>query len=142
MNKNRISPAGPEKEIRQLAEDLDAHRKARQALHPGLTMTGMYNVLAQLRRGEPLGPKEKQIHEQGLVSVLRQLHDELDAAVLAAYGWADLTAALLADPVSFPRARRGGFETRPYEGVATHPKGEGPNCPSCLNPRGLQADVA
>ena len=109
------APAGPEKEIRQLAEDLDAHRKARQALHPGLTMTGMYNVLAQLRRGEPLGPKEKQIHEQGLVSVLRQRHDELDAAVLAAYGWADLTAALLADPVSFPRARRGGFETRPYE---------------------------
>jgi len=59
-------------------------------------MTGMYNVLEQLRRGEPLGPKERQVHEQGLVSVLRQLHDELDAAVLAAYGWADLTGALLA----------------------------------------------
>jgi len=90
-------PAEPLKaHIRQLAEDLDAHRKARQALHPNLTMTGMYNVLEQLRRGEPLGPKERQVHEQGLVSVLRQLHDELDAAVLAAYGWADLTAALLA----------------------------------------------
>jgi hypothetical protein len=91
------APAGPEKGlIRQLAEALDAHRKARQALHPNLTMTGMYNVLEQLRRGEPLGAKDRQVHEQGLVSVLRQLHDELDAAVLAAYGWADLTAALLA----------------------------------------------
>lgn len=30
------------------------------------------------------------MHEQGLVSVLRTLHDELDAAVLQAYGWADL----------------------------------------------------
>ncbi|MBK8639039.1 MAG: class I SAM-dependent DNA methyltransferase [Chromatiaceae bacterium] len=81
--------------IRQLAEDLDAHRKARQALHPGLTMTGMYNVLDMLRRGEPLSPKDKIIHEQGLVSVLRQLHDELDAAVLAAYGWEDLIPALV-----------------------------------------------
>ena len=32
------------------------------------------------------------MHEQGLVSVLKQLHDELDAAVAAAYGWpADLS---------------------------------------------------
>ena len=32
------------------------------------------------------------IHEQGLVSVLRQIHDELDTAVADAYGWpVDLT---------------------------------------------------
>ncbi len=66
---------------------LDAHRKARQAAHPALTMTGMYNVLAKLRAGDPLTPKDQEIHAQGLVSVLRQLHDELDAAVFAAYGW-------------------------------------------------------
>ena len=30
---------------------------------------------------------EQQIHEQGLVSVLRQIHDDLDAAVFDAYGW-------------------------------------------------------
>ena len=47
----------------------------------------MYNVLAKLRAGEPLSKAEKIIHEQGLVSVLRQLHDELDAAVFDAYGW-------------------------------------------------------
>lgn len=50
-------------------------------------MTGMYNVLEKLRAGEELSDKEKLIHEQGLVSVLRQIHDDLDQAVFAAYGW-------------------------------------------------------
>jgi hypothetical protein len=50
----------------------------------------MYNVLEKLRSGEPLSAKDKQIHDQGLVTVLRQLHDELDQAVLEAYGWGDL----------------------------------------------------
>lgn len=80
--------------IRSLAEQLDAHRKAQQAAHPELTLTGMYNVLDKLRRGEPLSPKDKLVHGQGLVSVLKSLHDELDAAVLAAYGWSDLQTAL------------------------------------------------
>lgn len=80
--------------IAALAEQLDAHRKRQQAAHPGLTLTGMYNVLEALRSGTALSAKEKLIHEQGLVSVLRQLHDELDAAVLAAYGWSDLLADL------------------------------------------------
>ena len=56
----------------------------------GLTLTGLYNVLEKLRLGEPLNAKEKAQHEQGLVSVLRSLHDDLDAAVLQAYGWSDL----------------------------------------------------
>jgi hypothetical protein len=47
----------------------------------------MYNVLEKLRRGEPLTDRERVTHEQGLVSVLRQIHDELDAAVFDAYGW-------------------------------------------------------
>ncbi|HLE84491.1 MAG TPA: class I SAM-dependent DNA methyltransferase, partial [Thermoanaerobaculia bacterium] len=76
--------------IRALAEDVDAHRKRQQAAHTGLTLTGMYNVLEKLKSGEPLTPKEREIHEQGLVSILKQLHDELDLAVLEAYGWGDL----------------------------------------------------
>jgi hypothetical protein len=83
--------------IADLAEQLDAHRKRQQAQHAALTLTGIYNVLAKIRAGEPLTVKDKATHEQGLVSVLRTLHDELDAAVLAAYGWADLQAPL-ADP--------------------------------------------
>jgi hypothetical protein len=84
--------------IRDLAEQLDAHRKRQQALYPDLTLTGIYNVLEKLRREEPLTAKEKSIHEQGLVSVLRQLHDELDTAVFDAYGWDDLAPQLVGKP--------------------------------------------
>ena len=73
--------------IRELGEALDAHRKRQQAGHPGLTLTNMYNVLAKLRSGEALTAKEKVIHEHGLCSVLRQIHDDLDAAVFDTYGW-------------------------------------------------------
>ncbi|PKP67252.1 MAG: hypothetical protein CVT83_08705 [Alphaproteobacteria bacterium HGW-Alphaproteobacteria-5] len=84
--------------LRELGERLDAFRKERQAEHPDLTMTGMYNVLERLRELEanpdapPLTDKERVIHEKGLVSVLKQIHDEIDAATFDAYGWPrDLT---------------------------------------------------
>ncbi len=84
--------------IRDLGEQLDAHRKRQQAAHPDLTLTGLYNVVEKLRRAEALTAKERQIHDDGLAAVLKQLHDELDAAVLAAYGWSDLaTTVPLAD---------------------------------------------
>ena len=73
--------------ISDLGEALDAHRKAQQAAHPGLTITGMYNVLEKLRSGEALTVKEKKIHDDGLVSVLKKIHDDLDAVVFDAYGW-------------------------------------------------------
>jgi hypothetical protein len=73
--------------IRALGEELDAHRKRVQAQHPGLSLTAMYNVLEALRAGRALSAKETATHDAGLVSVLRQLHDELDAAVATAYGW-------------------------------------------------------
>ena len=83
--------------IRNLAEQLDAHRKARQAAHESVTLTGLYNVLDKLRRDQPLTAADKTLHEQGLVSVLRTLHDELDIAVLEAYGWSDLGPVPWAD---------------------------------------------
>ena len=73
-------------QIAELAEQIDAHRKRQQVAHPGLTLTGMYNVLEALKAGRELTAKEKTIHTQGLVGVLKELHDELDAAVLQAYG--------------------------------------------------------
>ena len=85
-------------QIRDLAEQLDTRRKHRQQLHPKLTLTGMYNVLEKLRLGEELTDADKLIHEQGLVTVIGELHDELDAAVLDAYGWADLAPALVGKP--------------------------------------------
>jgi len=93
-------------EIGRIAEALDAHRKSRIEAHPELTMTGLYNVLEKIKvaaassrspeetqrqdaaaTGSILTAKEKKIYELGLVGVLRELHDELDAAVFAAYGW-------------------------------------------------------
>ncbi len=136
-----------------MAEEIDAHRKrvlgARHSVvasnqnhgkdvpidtattecrAPGLTLTGLYNVLEELRAHDPRSgdwpsltipnrasgkneasgsatdaddvptaianrrslemiPKERDIHDRGLVSLLKQLHDDLDAAVSAAYGW-------------------------------------------------------
>ncbi|MDY7091568.1 MAG: type IIL restriction-modification enzyme MmeI [Acidobacteriota bacterium] len=84
--------------LRELGNRTLEHRSERLALYPNLTMTGLYNVLEKLRAGEELTPKEKKIHEQGLVSVLAQIHDELDAAVLEAYGWSDLAPALVGKP--------------------------------------------
>ena len=52
-----------------------------------LTLTGLYNVLEKLRAGEALTEKEQDIHERGLVSVMKHLHDQIDAAVFDAYGW-------------------------------------------------------
>ncbi len=84
--------------IRALAERLDAHRKRQQAQHSELTMTGMYNVLEKQRAGETLTAKEQVINSLGLVSLLRELHDDLDRAVFAAYGWDDLAAQLVGLP--------------------------------------------
>jgi hypothetical protein len=83
--------------IRALAEELDAHRKRAQAKH-GLGLTDIYNVLEKVRSapGTPTSPsasvpplttKDRAIHDAALVSTLRQLHDDLDAAVADAYGW-------------------------------------------------------
>ena len=55
-------------------------------------------MLEKLRSGEQLTAKEQVIHEQGLVSVLLELHDELDRAVFAAYGWDDLADKLAGLP--------------------------------------------
>ena len=74
-----LSPSQPPPKRRKsrsaaIAEQLDAHRKQRQAQHPTLTITDMYNVLEKLRSGKALNAKEQKTHEQGLVSILLQLH--------------------------------------------------------------------
>ncbi len=47
----------------------------------------MYNLLEQLRQGQPLDDKDKAFNQKALVSTLQQIHDELDSAVFAAYDW-------------------------------------------------------
>lgn len=73
--------------LTQLGESLDAHRKRQQAAHPKLTLTQMYNVLEKLRAGETIEGKDKEIYDQGLISILCDLHDQIDNAVADAYGW-------------------------------------------------------
>jgi hypothetical protein len=76
--------------IRELGERLDSHRKRVQAQHPEITITGMYNLLEKLRKGETFTDKDREYNNKALVSTLKQIHDELDTAVLKAYGWEDL----------------------------------------------------
>ena len=76
--------------IRRIAEDLDAHRKRVLADHPHRTLTSLYNVLEKRRAGTApadLPPPDRRIFDDGLVLILKDLHDRLDTAVAAAYGW-------------------------------------------------------
>ncbi len=81
--------------------------------HDFLTMTDLYNVVERLRELEsgydvpPLDEKEKRIHEAGLVSVLKEVHDEIDTVVFEAYSWTDLAPALVGKP--------GGTIPSPYK---------------------------
>ena len=98
-------PEAQEVAIGAIAEELDAHRKRVLAEHPHLTLTGLYNVLEKLRAGtDPtaLSSEDRRIFDDGLVLILKELHDSLDAAVADAYGWAadlsdnDILARLVA----------------------------------------------
>ncbi|MFM8295084.1 MAG: class I SAM-dependent DNA methyltransferase, partial [Microcystaceae cyanobacterium] len=74
-------------QIRDLGERLDNHRKTVQANHPDITLTGMYNLLEKMRKGEPFSEPDQAYNNRALVSILKQIHDELDTAVFTAYGW-------------------------------------------------------
>jgi hypothetical protein len=79
-----------QREIKTRAERLDSHRKLQRAEHPNLLLTEMYNVLEQVRAGvkpDALTVDERQIFDDGLILILKELHDRLDAAVADAYGW-------------------------------------------------------
>jgi len=87
-------------EITALADELDGLRKSRLAAHPHLTLTILYNVLAAIRAGQPLSDADQDMLQAGQVELLRHLHDRLDVAVAAAYGWpADLSALAIVEHV-------------------------------------------
>ncbi|WP_066769911.1 class I SAM-dependent DNA methyltransferase [Sphingobium sp. CCH11-B1] len=73
--------------IRAESEALDALRKQVLAEHEDLTLTKLYNVLEALREGRALTEAERDIHDCGLVTLLRQHHDIINALVAEAYGW-------------------------------------------------------
>lgn len=83
-----------------LGERLDAHRKRVMEQHDHLTMTGMYNVLERVREryagiGEELTDSERDVYDAAQIAILMEIHDDIDRAVLEAYGWSDLAPALI-----------------------------------------------
>lgn len=80
-------PEALKERIRAEAEALDALRKRVLAEHDDLTLTGLYNVLEALREGRALSAAEREVHDRGLVTLIRQHHDAIDALVAQAYGW-------------------------------------------------------
>jgi len=75
--------------VRAEAEALDALRKRVLANHADLTLTKLYNVLEAIRAARPLTVSERDIHDRGLVTLIRQHHDAIDQAVAEAYGWGE-----------------------------------------------------
>lgn len=73
--------------ISELADELDATRKRILAQTPDLTLTGLYNLHAKLITGEPLSDEEEDQRRAGSVDLIARLHEQIDAAVIAAYGW-------------------------------------------------------
>ncbi|MGA9895805.1 MAG: hypothetical protein WBQ55_26435 [Xanthobacteraceae bacterium] len=75
------------KRIRAEGEALDAVRKQVLNTNPDLTLTALYNVLEALRANRPLSADERDAHDRGLVSLIRQHHDAIDQLAAQAYGW-------------------------------------------------------
>ena len=47
----------------------------------------MYNILEKLRAGQRIEGKDREVYDQGLIGILRDLHAQIDAATAEAYGW-------------------------------------------------------
>ncbi len=80
-------------EIADLAERLDAQRKAALAENPSLTMTEIYNLRTAIQRGEPV---DRDRAAKARARAVGELHEKLDSAVAAAYGWPESPSASLA----------------------------------------------
>ena len=88
------------------------------------------NVLEKLRLSEEFTAEDHTIYEMGLIGVLRQLHDELDDAVFAAYGWNSnlTTEQILANIVALNAHRRAEEESGIVRWL--RPEFQAPNAPA------------
>ncbi|MCW5720006.1 MAG: class I SAM-dependent DNA methyltransferase [Devosia sp.] len=78
--------------IAALAEELDATRKLVLSEHPDLTLTALYNSIEVAKGAKALPASNADIHQRGRIPILKRLHEQLDEAVFAAYGWSGDTA--------------------------------------------------
>src|SRR5690348_10544477 len=66
-------------------------RPVLQSEVPALTMTELYNLRDKLRSGAAMTPADQDRATQARAGIVNRLHEQLDAAVAAAFGWpADL----------------------------------------------------
>ena len=81
--------AGARQRLRAAGEALDGHR--RQALRdaPDLTLTGLYNLLETIRAGLSVTSRQQDLARRARVTILRELHDDIDRLTEQAYGWAE-----------------------------------------------------
>ncbi|WP_299328625.1 DNA methyltransferase [Parasphingopyxis sp.] len=77
------------KAIADLAEELDATRKAALAETEKLTMTELYNLREKLRSGDPVSKEEERRATKARAAIINRLHEQLDQAVAEAYGWGE-----------------------------------------------------
>ncbi|MEO6152698.1 MAG: DNA methyltransferase, partial [Croceibacterium sp.] len=97
--------------IAELAEELDATRKTALAEVPGLTMTELYNLRDKLRSGAALPPAEQDRASAARAGIVNRLHEQIDEAVAAAYGWpADLPPSEIAARLVALNAERAAEE--------------------------------
>ena len=74
--------------IADIAERLDAARRAALAENDKLTMTGLYNFVAAIR-DKTLPPEQEAGATKARAYIVAKLHDDLDQAVADAYGWGE-----------------------------------------------------
>ena len=75
--------------IAALGERLDKVRRDALAESPKLTMTELYNLVAEVRSGAALSEAREREVTAARARIVAKLHDDLDQAVANAYGWGE-----------------------------------------------------
>ncbi|MCY0148672.1 class I SAM-dependent DNA methyltransferase [Hoeflea sp. G2-23] len=87
-------------ELRNEGQKLDQFRRKQIVSNPGLTLTGMYNVLEALRVADNskdynISADEREVYRNANIAILKQHHDRIDKLVFQAYGWGDIAGKLI-----------------------------------------------
>jgi hypothetical protein len=74
-------------DVARLGESIDAHRRRALSRLPDLDIGEVYALLDATRIGGGLLPEQQHLADMVALGTLHELHDALDIAVAAAYGW-------------------------------------------------------
>jgi hypothetical protein len=75
--------------IASIAEEIESTRTTALATNPKITMTGLYNLVQEVRLGAELPPQREAEVMKARARIVAKLHDDLDLAVADAYGWGE-----------------------------------------------------